>query len=182
MENSWVLNVALVFRVPSLAIASPIFPQIWCIYITPGTTICEDPHFFKVTALKTSWESCSRCGINKFQLAKIRENWIFWVLQLLWFLVWRASEQCLAVLREDAALQSNLSKMVTKELWLENQSNMQTSMCGTLKNAGIALRNLQLGFHCNDRLYPLCIWMVFRVSPPISLQIHLEAHSPPSPP
>lgn len=90
-----------------------------------------------------------------------------------WCLVRRASEQCLAVLREDTALQSNLSKMVTKELWPENHSKMQTSMCGTLRNAGIALRNLQLGFHCDDRLYPLCIWMAFRVSSLAALQIYL---------
>lgn len=90
-----------------------------------------------------------------------------------WCLIWAASKQCLAVLREDAAVQSNLSKMVTKEFWPENPSKMQTCMCGTLRNAGIALRNLQLGLHCSDSCYPLCIWMAFRVSSLTSLQIHL---------
>lgn len=55
----------------------------------------------------------------------------------------------------------------------ESQQNAELSMCGTLRNAGIALRNLQLGFHCNDWLYPLCIRVAFTVSSLTSLQIHL---------
>lgn len=45
-----------------------------------------------------------------------------------WCLVWTASKQCLAVLREYAALQSVLSKIVTKELWPENHSKMQAGL------------------------------------------------------
>lgn len=45
-----------------------------------------------------------------------------------WCLVWTASKQCLAVLREYAALQSVLSKVVTKELWPENHSKMQAGL------------------------------------------------------
>lgn len=126
----------------------------------------------------------SRCGVNRDQLAKAWEDWIFWTSQLLHQLPPGAGfkqpmSQCLAVLMGDAALQSNLSKTITKEFWPENHSKLQPSHVWEFKKCWESFEEFGgLGW----LVVPFVLWVAFRVLSSTSLQIHLGSLSSSPPP